>query len=72
MVMNSDATNLLHFRCFFFDSKLNLKLLKGNFLENNLSESRKAQKAIDKPSPMGLGTLRSGGVVQNVRFASVT
>ena len=38
-----------------------MKLLKVNFLENNVSESREAQKAIDKPSPMGLGTLRSGG-----------
>ena len=36
-------------------------MLKVNFLENNVSESREAQKAIDKPSPMGLGTLRSGG-----------
>jgi hypothetical protein len=62
-----------HFQCFFFNSKLNLKLLKVNFLENNFSESRQAQKAIDKPSPMGLGTLRSnGGVVQNGRFARVT
>jgi hypothetical protein len=46
---------------FFFNSKLNLKLLKVDFLENNFSESHQAQKAIDKPSPMGLGTLRSGG-----------
>jgi hypothetical protein len=38
-----------------------LKLLKVNFLENNFSESREAQKAIDKPSPIGLDTLRSGG-----------
>jgi hypothetical protein len=51
---------------------LNLKLLKVNLLENNVSESSEAQKAIDKPSPMGLGTLRSGGVVQNGRFARVT
>jgi hypothetical protein len=49
-----------------------LKLLKVNFLENNFSESCEAQKAIDKPSPMGLNTLRSGGVVQNGRFAKVT
>jgi hypothetical protein len=50
-----------------------LKLLKVNFLENNFSESREAQKAIDKPSPMGLGTLRNGGgVMQNGRFARVT
>jgi hypothetical protein len=60
------------FSVFFFNSKLNLKLLKVNFLENNVSESREAQKAIDKPSPTGLGTLRSGGVVQNGRFARVT
>ena len=60
------------FLVFFFNSKLNLKLLKVNFLEYNVSESRKAQKAIDKPSPIGLGTLRSGGVVQNGRFARVT
>jgi hypothetical protein len=37
-----------------------MKLLKVNFLENNFSESREAQKAIDKPSLMGLGTLRNG------------
>ena len=49
------------FWCFFFNSKLNMKLLKVNVLENNFSESREAQKAIDKPSPMGLGTVRSGG-----------
>jgi hypothetical protein len=55
----------------FFNSKLNLKLFKVNFLKNNFSESRKAQKAIDKPSPMGLGTLRNGGVVQNGWFARV-
>ncbi len=60
------------FSVFFFNSKLNLKLLKVNFLENNVSESREAQKAIDKPSPMGLGTLRSGGVMQNGQFARVT
>jgi hypothetical protein len=53
-----------HFWCFFFNSKL-LKLLKVNFLKNNLSESRKAQKAMDKPSLMGPGTLRNRGVVQN-------
>jgi hypothetical protein len=52
--------------------KLNLKLLKVNFLENNFSESREAQKVIDKPSPMGLGTLLNGGVVQNGWFARVT
>jgi hypothetical protein len=34
-----------HFRSFFFNSKLNLKLLKVNFLEYNISESREAQKA---------------------------
>jgi hypothetical protein len=33
---------------------------------------REAQKAIDKPFPMGLGTLRSRGVVQNGRLARVT
>jgi hypothetical protein len=60
------------FSVFFFNSKLNLKLLKVNFLENNFSESREAQKAIDKPSPMGLGTLRNGGVVQNGQFVRVT
>jgi hypothetical protein len=49
------------FSVFFFNSKLNLKLLKVNVLENNFSESHEAQKAIDKPSPMGLGTLRNGG-----------
>ena len=38
-----------------------MKLLKVNFLEYNVSESREAQKAIDKPFPMGLGTLRSEG-----------
>jgi hypothetical protein len=50
-----------------------VKLLKGNFLENNLSESREAQKAIDKPSPMGLGTLRSGGgrAKRPVRFSDI-
>jgi hypothetical protein len=60
------------FSGFLFNLKLNLKLLKVNFLQNNFSESREAQKAIDKPSPMGLGTLRSGGVVQKGRFARVT
>jgi hypothetical protein len=60
------------FSVFFFNSKLNLELLKVNFLENNFSESREAQKAIDKPSPMGLGTLCNEGVVQNGRFARVT
>jgi hypothetical protein len=49
------------FSVFFFNSKLNLKLLKVNFLKNNFSESHEAQKAIDKPSLMGLDTLRSGG-----------
>jgi hypothetical protein len=49
-----------------------LKLLKVNFLKNNFSESGKAQKVIDKPSPMGLGTLRNRGVVQNGWFARVT
>jgi hypothetical protein len=40
-----------------------LKLLKVNFLENNFFEScqDQKQKAIDKPSLMGLGTLRRGG-----------
>jgi hypothetical protein len=38
-----------------------MKLLKVNFLKNNFSESHEAQNAIDKPSPMGLGTLRNGG-----------
>jgi hypothetical protein len=51
-----------HFRCLFFNSKLNLKLLKVNFLKNNFSESHEAQKLLDKPSPMGLGTVRSGGL----------
>jgi hypothetical protein len=32
-----------------------------NFLKNNFSESCEAQKAIDKPSPMGLVTLFNGG-----------
>jgi hypothetical protein len=47
----------------FLQLETNLKLLKVNFLENknNFSESREAQKAIDKPSPMGLGMLRNGG-----------
>jgi hypothetical protein len=55
------SSMFLSFLVFVFNSKLNLKLLKVNFLENNFSESREAQKAIDKPSPMGLGTLYSGG-----------
>jgi hypothetical protein len=49
------------FSVFFLQLETQLEVLKVNFLENNLSESREAQKAINKPSPMGLGTLRSGG-----------
>jgi hypothetical protein len=49
-----------------------LKLLKVYFLKNNFSESREAQKGIDKPSPMGLDTLCNLGVVQNGRFGRVT
>jgi hypothetical protein len=60
------------FSVFFFNSKLNLKLLKVNFLKNNFSEIREAQKAKDKPSPMGLGTLHNGVVVKNGRFGRVT
>jgi hypothetical protein len=62
------------FSVFFLqlETQLEVALLKVIFLENNFSESREAQKAIDKPSPMGLGTLCNGGVVQNGRFARVT
>jgi hypothetical protein len=49
------------FSVFFFNLKRNLKLLKVNFLEKNFSESWEAQRAIDKPSPMGLDMLRNRG-----------
>jgi hypothetical protein len=50
------------FLVFFLQLETQLEVaLKVNFLENNFSESPEAQKVIDKPSPMGLGTLCNGG-----------